>query len=129
MRCVCKECDFQVWKGYGEIGFGCKCGYSWLPEKYYAALDGKGRFNFSAFSTHLNTTKGTASKHACPQCSNTLFDKNLDQRTLTHCENCKGVLFNLTQSQTFFEYYKLPNYDNRALYMLSDLPFIALLFS
>lgn len=129
MRCVCKECDFQVWKGYGEIGFGCKCGYSWLPEKYYAALDGKGTFNFSTFSTYLTNTKGTASDHVCPQCSNILFDKSLDEITLTHCENCKGVLFNQNQSRVFFEHYKLPNYDNRMLRMLSDLPFIAILFS
>lgn len=128
MRCICNKADLQAWAGYGEAGFGCKCGMSWLPAKYYHVFDGKGKFRLDDFKIKLKHSSAVLSTHNCPQCARQLKNKCVDCTSFSHCGHCDGLLFTQNQSVIFFEKYNLPNYDNRIINWVSEIPFLAMFF-
>ena len=129
MNCVCKKHTLQVWKGYGGVGYGCHCGMSFLPTKYFATLKGQGTFHYEQFIKTLTSVKGICSVHNCPQCRTILKQKEVDNIVLAHCDHCHGLLFSTNQSRAFFTKYKLPKNDENLMGLLIDLPLIGLLLS
>lgn len=129
MKCVCNENKLQIWRGYAEVGYGCQCGRSFLPEKYYKALNYNSDFCDDSFKQRLANSISKCTEHNCPQCSHKLNSIFLDSLTFKHCKNCNGLLFSRNESIAFFEHFNIPNNDTIYSSLLLDIPVIGLLLS